>query len=131
MMKENHIRMKSLKVGELKQIEFVGDSRNEIQSMPKPVKAKVGYALKFVQEGKTPTHAKPLKGIKGVMEIITRFDTDTYRTVYIAEIKGVVYVLHAFKKKSKTGIKTAQSDIDLIKQRLDLAHEMSKYDKDK
>ncbi len=29
-----------------------------------------------------------------------------------------VYVLHAFKKKSKRGIKTPQSDIDLIKRRL-------------
>jgi phage-related protein len=29
-----------------------------------------------------------------------------------------VYVLHAFQKKSKKGIATAQSDIELIKRRL-------------
>jgi phage-related protein len=29
-----------------------------------------------------------------------------------------VYVLHAFKKKSKRGIKTPQSDVNLIKRRL-------------
>jgi phage-related protein len=29
-----------------------------------------------------------------------------------------VYVLHAFKKKSKRGIATPKSDIDLIKRRL-------------
>jgi len=32
-----------------------------------------------------------------------------------------IYVLHVFQKKSKTGIKTAQKDIQLIKQRVQTA----------
>ena len=32
--------------------------------------------------------------------------------------RAAVYVLHAFKKKSKSGIKTPQTDIELIKRRL-------------
>jgi phage-related protein len=33
------------------------------------------------------------------------------------------YVLHAFQKKSPTGIKTAQKDVDLVAKRLKLAQQ--------
>lgn len=60
-----------------------------------------------------------LKGIGGGMvELVENFDGDTYRTVYTVRFELAVYVLHAFKKKSKHGIKTPQSDIELIKRRL-------------
>lgn len=65
-------------------------------------------------------------GVPGVMELIERYDTDTYRAVYVANIAGKVYVLHCFKKKSKRGIKTPKEDWDLIRQRLRLAQEDSK-----
>ncbi len=50
-------------------------------------------------------------------EIVKRYDTDTYRAVYAVKIGEKVYVLQAFQKKFKKGIKTPQPDIDLIKQR--------------
>ncbi len=53
-----------------------------------------------------------------IYEIVTRFDGDTWRTIYTVEIAGVVYVLHVFQKKSTKGIKTPQREILLIKQRL-------------
>ena len=43
---------------------------------------------------------------------------DTFRAAYTVRFESAVYVLHAFKKKSKQGIKTPQSDIELIKRRL-------------
>jgi phage-related protein len=46
------------------------------------------------------------------------FDGDTYRAVYTVRFGDAVYVLHAFKKKSKRGVKTPQHDIDLVKRRL-------------
>ena len=52
------------------------------------------------------------------MEIVDRHDTNTYRVVYTTQFAGVIYVLHAFQKKSKRGIATPQKDIDLIRQRL-------------
>ncbi len=62
--------------------------------------------------------AKPFKGVgSGVYEIIKRYDTDTYRAVYTVKIAEKIYVLHAFQKKLKQGIKTPQADVDLIKQR--------------
>jgi phage-related protein len=57
----------------------------------------------------------------GVVELIGDFDGDTYRAVYVVRFESAVYVLHAFKKKSKRGIATPQADIALIKRRLKTA----------
>lgn len=40
------------------------------------------------------------------------------RVVYTVRFAGVVYVLHAFQKKSKHGIITPRAELDLIEQRL-------------
>jgi phage-related protein len=52
------------------------------------------------------------------MEIVAPLDGDTWRAVYTVRFRGFVYVLHAFQKKSKSGIATPKKDIDLIQQRL-------------
>jgi phage-related protein len=80
----------------------------------------MGQALYAAQTGETDPAAKPLKGFGGsrVMEIVDRHDTNTYRAVYTAQFAGVIYVLHAFEKKSKRGIATPQKDMDLIRSRL-------------
>lgn len=64
-----------------------------------------------------------------MFEIVTRFDSDTYRTVYAVQIGDCIYVLHAFQKKSPKGIKTAQKDVDLIKKRYKQALQISKEKK--
>jgi phage-related protein len=75
--------------------------------------------LFLAQTGQHPPSAKLLKGLgSGVVELVDDFDGDTYRAVYTVRFASAVYVLHAFKKKSKQGIKTPQGDIELIKQRL-------------
>jgi phage-related protein len=83
----------------------------------------IGFALYQAQEGKKHIHAKPLRGFSGagVLEIVEDFDGNTYRAVYTVKFSDLVYVVHAFQKKSKTGIKTPKQDIDLIKQRLKIA----------
>lgn len=69
-----------------------------------------------------------MKGFKGagVVEIVEDHDGDTYRAVYTVKLKAVVYALHAFKKKSKKGIKTPKPELDIIKQRLKSAQEHHK-----
>ena len=62
--------------------------------------------------------AKPLaegkfKGL-GILELRDDHDSDTYRAIYTTRIGDVVYVLHAFKKKSKSGIAMPKADVDLI-----------------
>ena len=42
------------------------------------------------------------------------------------KIDDDVWVIHAFQKKSKSGIKTPQQDIELIEQRLKRLREMLK-----
>ncbi|MDF5715943.1 MAG: type II toxin-antitoxin system RelE/ParE family toxin [Rhizonema sp. NSF051] len=102
----------------LRPLVWMGDSRKNIRAFPEEVQKAVGYALQLVQAGETPRDAKPFKGVgSGVYEIVKRYDTDTYRAVYAIKIGEKVYVLHAFQKKSKQGIKTPQADVDLIKQR--------------
>jgi phage-related protein len=102
----------------LRPLVWMGDARKNIRLFPDDVQRSVGYALQLVQAGETPIDAKPFKGVgSGVYEISKRYDTDTYRAVYAVKIGERIYVLHAFQKKSKQGIKTPQSDIDLIKQR--------------
>ncbi len=61
-----------------------------------------------------------MKGFGGasVMEIIAPFSGDTWRAIYTVRFQEVVYVLHAFQKKSKSGTSTPKKEIDLIYQRL-------------
>ncbi|WP_373536222.1 type II toxin-antitoxin system RelE/ParE family toxin [Microcoleus sp.] len=102
----------------LRPLVWMGDSRRNIRDFPQEVQKAVGYALQLVQAGETPLQAKPFKVVgSGVYEIVKRYDNDTYRAVYAVKIGEKVYVLHAFQKKSKQGIKTPQADVDLIKQR--------------
>ena len=60
------------------------------------------------------------------MEIIDRHDTNTYRAVYTVQFTDVIYVLHAFQKKSKSGIATPQRDIELIRRRLAEAQRLNR-----
>jgi phage-related protein len=52
------------------------------------------------------------------MEIVAPYRGDTWRAVYTARLRDVLYVLHAFQKKSKSGIATPKKEIDLILRRL-------------
>jgi phage-related protein len=45
----------------------------------------------------------------------------TYRAVYTVRFAKAVYMLHAFQKKSKQGIKTPKQEVELIEKRLQLA----------
>jgi phage-related protein len=61
-----------------------------------------------------------MKGFGGasVLEIVAPFAGDTWRAIYTVRFAEVVYVLHAFQKKSKSGIATPKKEIDLIHRRL-------------
>ena len=110
-----------------KPIIWLGDSLKQVRSFPAEVRKDIGSALYDVQMGATPPGAKPFKGIgSGVFEIVTRFSTNTYRTVYAVKLGSSVYVLHAFQKKSPKGIKTAEKDKDLIERRYKQALQMEK-----
>ena len=52
------------------------------------------------------------------MQVAVRYRTDAYRAVYTTEFIEGLWVLHAFKKKSKKGVKTSRVEIGLIRDRL-------------
>ena len=86
---------------------------------PPRVQECFGFELFLAQTGQHPPSAKLLKGLgSGAVELVDDFDGDTYRAAYSVRFGTAVYVLHAFKKKSKQGIRTPKSDIELIKRRL-------------
>lgn len=97
---------------------FVGSSQKDMKAFPSVVRGEIGQALFEAQLGDHPRNAKPLKGLGGVLEIRDNFDGDTYRAVYTTRFEGVLYVLHAFQKKSTSGIATPQRHMDLVRQRL-------------
>lgn len=104
----------------VKPLRWVGSSRSEVQSFPQPVRSEIGHALFAAQCGETDPAAKTLKGFGGrsVQEIVSRHDGNAWRTVYTVRFEDAVYVLHAFQKKSKSGIATPQKEIELIGKRL-------------
>ena len=66
-----------------------------------------------------PAIAKPLRGFgSGVLELVLAFRGDAYRVVYAVQLGADVWVIHAFQKKSKMGIRTPKQEIDLIEARL-------------
>lgn len=103
---------------------WVSSSREDLSGFPERVRYQFGHELFLAQTGEHPPSAKPFKGVGGgVVERIEDHDGDTYRAVYTVRLETGVYVLHAFKKKSKQGIKTPQRDVELIKKRLKAAEE--------
>ena len=103
-----------------KPLYWVGSSLDDLRSFPDEVKLVMGYALQLAQWGGKHPDAKPLKGFKGAstLEVVEDYDGDAYRAVYTVQFRDAVYVLHAFQKKSKRGIKTPKPDLDLIRARL-------------
>ena len=108
----------------LKPVEWLGSSKEDLKKFPGPAQDRVGFAVYQAQIGLKHRDAKPLTGLgTGVMEIVSRYDGETYRAVYTVRFKAAVYVLHAFQKKARQGIKTPKSEIDLIKHRLKAAQQ--------
>jgi phage-related protein len=100
-------------------LRWIGSSRKDYGDFPSAVQENFGFELFLAQIGQHPPSAKWLRGLGGgTVELVDDFDGDTYRAVYTTSFETAVYVLHSFKKKSKTGIRTAQHDIDLIRRRL-------------
>jgi phage-related protein len=109
----------------LKPIIWLGNSLKNVRGFPAAVKDEIGFALYQAQLGHKHINAKPLKGFgPGVLEIVSDFHSDTYRAVYTARVENMIYVLHAFQKKSKRGIATPKPEIELVRQRLKRAIEL-------
>ena len=91
----------------------------DFKSFPISVQKDIGVALFVVQLGGRPPSAKPWKGLgSGVFEIVDDHMGDTYRAVYVLQLSDGIHVLHAFQKKSKSGVATPREDVELVRTRL-------------
>src|SRR5271156_2335994 len=104
-----------LGLASLRPIVWAPQTLPELRSFPKKVKLEFGRALQFAQAGDKHPAAKPLKGFGGggILEIVEDYDRSSYRAVYTVRFKEAVYVLHVFQKKSRKGIETTRSDVNL------------------
>lgn len=111
-----------------KPIVWVGSSKKDLLELPRELQRMIGHSLNLAQLEQADRDTKPLKGFTGssVREIVKNDSDSTYRAVYTVKFKEAIYVLHVFKKKSKSGIKTPKSEIDLIKDRLKAAQQIHK-----
>jgi phage-related protein len=102
-----------------KNISWIRAARRDFEEFPDDVQGDILDALTVAAEGGKSDKAKPFKGVDaGVFEIALRHRGDAYRAIYALKIDADVWVIHAFQKKSKSGIKTPQVEVDLIRERL-------------
>jgi phage-related protein len=102
------------------------DSLVRLTGFPPMVRKKLGFALYQSQIGQRHESAKMLHGFADTVWQVRADDpSGTYRTVYAAQLGEAVYVLHAFQKKATSGIATRQRELDLIRQRLQLARKLA------
>jgi phage-related protein len=97
---------------------------NDLLAFPVKVQKKIGTALSVAQFGGKHPSAKPWKGAGSVVfEIVEDYRSDAYRAIYTVKFADAVYVLHAFQKKSPSGIRTRRKDVELVVQRLKQAQQ--------
>ncbi len=100
-------------------ISWIKAARKDFESFPPGAQAICLTALTIAAEGGKADIVKPLSGLgPGVFETALPYRGDAFRVIYAVQIGNDIWVLHAFQKKAKQGIKTPKSEIDLIVKRL-------------
>ena len=109
---------------EEKALFWIGSSLGDLLAFPEAVKDEIGIALSVAQFGGKHPRAKPWKGAgPGSFEIVEDYRGDAFLAIYTVRFAKTVYVLHAFQKKSPSGIKPPSRDVELVSQRLKLAQQ--------
>ena len=106
-------------------ISWLKRALRDFEAFPVEVQRNMRRALSAAAEGGKSDKAKPFKGVgAGVFEIALRHQGDAYRVIYALRVGVDVWVIHAFQKKSKRGIKTPQAEVSLIRERLKRLREL-------
>ena len=106
-------------------ISWIKAARKAFEAFPEAVQLEALRALTIAAEGQKSDSAKPMQGLgSGIMEIALRHRGDAWRMVYAVQIGTDIWVIHAFQKKSKSGIATPKQEIDLIRDRIKKLQEM-------
>jgi len=100
-------------------ISWIKAARKEFSKFPVAAQQRMLTALEIAAAGQKADIAKPMKGLgAGVIGIALKYQTNAYRTVYALQLDQDIWVIDAFRKKSKTGIKTPKQETDRIGRRI-------------
>ena len=100
----------------LKEVVWLGDSKEVVSEFPVAIKEDLGFQLYQMQQGKMPVSSRPMKSIgSSVFELKEQDHQGWYRVIYTIQVKGKIYVLHCFKKQSA---KTSKPDLEIAKKRM-------------
>jgi phage-related protein len=106
-------------------ISWIRAARKEFEKFPEEAQSICPMALTVAAGGGKADIAKPMQGLgAGLYEIALPFRGDAFRVIYAVRIGADLWVIHAFQKKSKHGIRTPEHEIDLIGDRLRPLKEM-------
>ena len=107
-----------------KPVVWMGSAKRDLLDLSEDLQDIFGYAIDLAQRGGRHPNAKPMKGnLRWVTEVVADGSSGTYRAMYTVHFAGVVYVLHVFQKKSKTGWATPAADLEVIERRYEAARQ--------
>lgn len=102
-----------------REIRWLDAARRDFLAFPDEARSAFHADLECLARGGKPPKAKPMKGFgAGVLEIAQRQGGNAWRLIYALKIGNEIWMIHAFQKKSKSGIATPQKDIETIRARL-------------
>ena len=111
----------------VRSIVWIASSKRDLSAMPRELRVSFGLRLYELQQRKTPFDMKPLPQFgAGVYELRETYERNAYRLMCVVNLTKALYVLHAFMKKSKSGIGLPKSDAELIAVRLRRARELDR-----
>jgi len=110
-----------------RKISWIKVAWKDFEDFPEPAKLEAMRTLTIAAEGSFSDNVKQLKGFEsGIIEIVLRCRGDAFRVIFALKIAEDIWVIHAFQKKSKQGIKTPQHEIELIRERIKRLKELLK-----
>ena len=115
---------------ELRPVSWLKAACKDFIGFPARTQEQALDALSIVAAGGKPDVAKPLTGLgSGVWELALKTRGDAYRVVYALQVGRDIWVVHAFQKKSKSGIATPKAEIDLVVERIKRLKEELKHER--
>jgi len=113
-------------MAEVRRFLWMKAALKDVNEFPAGARADMTRALTTVGEGGKPEMAKPMNGLgSGVWELALRHRGDAFRVVYALQLAEEIWIVHAFQKKSKSGIATPKAEIDLVRERIKRLKELS------
>jgi phage-related protein len=113
-------------VRDTRPIAWISGALRDFGKFPEEARTICLGALTVAAEGGKADISKPMHGFgSGVLEIALPYRGNAFRVVYALQFAEKIWVIHAFQKKSSTGIKTPKRELEVLKARLKWIREQS------